>query len=781
MLKSFFKTALRYLWQKRTYSILNYLCLTFGLTCAIITLLYIRNIYSYDRFHKNYDRLYSVEAWVTYFNGDRFPKEYLSASLSDLLNEAAPEAGEITRTAGQDFTFINGDKTFNETGFFADSNFFRVFTFPLVKPGNNLLTGPNSIVISESMAVRLFQSTDCEGKTLVVEDNGKKKSFNVTGIFKDVPGQSLLQFDFVIPFSVFLAENIWALDPGATANQTWIVLKENVEKMYVENKIKDLIKNQETTLNQELFLFPLREQILYSYAGGKRVWNEMQNIAIAGSIGFAILLIACFNYINLSIALNFRRYREAGIKKAVGADRSAIAIQYLGETFILTTISLISALVLVRILLPGLNAILSFDIQLSADLPVIAFLIAVTMFTGLISGLIPALYLASCNPVEALKGKLIASHSYSFFRQSLIVFQFTIPVVLIICMMIIMAQDSYMRNYNLGIDKDRTIILNNTTNIQKHAESVKSDLLAIPGIDAVSFTNCIPGRGAKVSSEVSWDGKDVTEKLHFWCVNSDFDYYKTVTVKIVAGRYFDPSFPTDSVSYLINDIAAGVMKNTNPVGSFITVEGQKGAVIGVFKDFHSIDLAGPLVPTIIRIKPDEQPTVLIKYSTSSFITVTNKIKEVYKAYETEEPYRAILFRDLISYSNLNLPSQLVGLSFVIAMLLACMGLFGLASFTAENRTKEIGIRKANGATTLSVMGLLLRSYSKWLVISALLAVPVALIIGRMFLGRFFFHTPVPIWAFIAGPLIAISVALLTVSSQTWAVASRNPVRSLRYE
>ncbi|MBK7626078.1 MAG: ABC transporter permease [Bacteroidales bacterium] len=782
MLKYFFKIALRYLWQKRTYSLLIYLCLTFGLTCAIITLLYIRNVYSYDRFHKNYDRIYSVEAWVTYFNGDRFPKEYLSASLSDLLKEAAPEAQEITRTAAQDFTFITGDKAFTGTGLYADSNFFSVFTFPLVSPGKtNILTGPNSILVSESMAVRFFQSTDCEGKTLIVKENGKEKSFNIAGIFKDVPRQSLLQFDFVIPFSGFLSENTRATDPGSTANQTWIVLKDNAEKLYVENKIRDLIKDEETTLNQELFLFPLKEKILYSYAGGKRVWNEMQNIAIAGSIGFAILLIACFNYINLSIALNFRRYREAGIKKAAGAGRSSVAIQYLGETFILTAISLLSSLILVMALLPGLNAILSFDIHFSPDPVIIGILIAVALFTGLVSGLLPALYLASSNPVDALKGKLITSHSYSFFRQTLIVFQFTIPVVLIICMMIIRAQDSYMRNYDLGVDRDRTIILNTTTNIQKHAESVKADLLAIPGIDAVSFTNCIPGRGAKVSGEVSWNGKDITEQILFWCVNSDFDYNKTVTVNIADGRFFDPAFSTDSVSYLINDIAAGVIKNTNPVGSTITVEGQKGTVIGVFKDFHAIDLAGPLVPTIMRIKPDEQPTILVKYSSGSFLTVSNKIREVYHAYETEEPYRAILFRDLISYSNLNLPSQLVGLAFIIALILACMGLFGLASFTSENRTKEIGIRKANGATTLSVMRLLLTNYCKWLLISVLMAVPLALMIGRIFLGRFFFHTPVPVWAFVSGPLLAILVALLTVSSQTWNVASRNPVRSLRYE
>lgn len=783
MLKSFFQIALRYMWRKKTYSLLNFVCLTFGLTCSIITVLYIRNVYSYDKFHNNYNRLYSVDAYVTYFNGDRFPKEYLSASLTDVLKVQAPEIEEMTRIAERDYSFISDDKTFTEKGFYADNNFFNVFTFPLVKAGSlNVLTDPNSIVISEHMATKFFESADCVGKTLILKDGSRNESYKVAGVFQKVPSQSIMQFDFVIPFSKFLVDNNWAIETGATANLTWILLKNNVESKFVENKIKNLIKKQETTLNQELFLFPLREQILYSYAGGRRVWKEMQNIVIIGAIGFAILLIACFNFINLSIALNFRRYREAGIKKVAGSGKSTIVLQYLGETFIITLISLFSAVILVRVLLVGFNSMFNYDIHLRfLDFNMIAFFIAIILFTGLISGLFPALYLASANPINALKGEIITAHSYSFFRQSLIIFQFAIPIVLIICMMIIRTQDSYLRNFDAGVDKDKVIVLENPINIQSHAESVKAELLAIPGIDAVSFTNCIPTRGTRVSSEVNWEGKDVTVKLHFWCVNTDFDYDKAVKVKIIEGRFFNPSYSTDSAAYLINDVAARVMKNENPVGSTITVDGQKGTIIGVFKDFHPIDLAGPIVPTIMSIKSNDRPNVLVKYSSDSFPIITGEIREVYKHYESEAPFQAALFRDLIPYSNLSLPSKLVGLAFIIALLLACMGLFGLASFTSENRTKEIGIRKANGATTSSVMRLLLTSYTKWLTIAFIIALPVALLIGKSFLGRFYFHAPIPIWAFLAGPVIASVVALLTVSTQTWSVANRPPIKSLRYE
>lgn len=779
----FFRIALRNLWRNKTYSVLNFLCLTFGLTCAIIAVLYIMNVFSYDKFHENYNRLYSIEAYVTYFNGDRFPKEYLSASLGDVLKDQVPEIEKMTRIAERDYTFVVGNKSFTEKGIYADENFLDVFTFPLTQPNNRAVLGDvNSIVISERMARKLYENTDCVGKPLILKDGTKQEVYKIAGVLKKIPSQSLLQFDFVIPFSKFLAQNNWANETGASANQIWVLLKNNVGNGLIVNKIKNLIKNQETTLNQELFLFPLKEKILYSYAGGKQVWKEMQKVVIIGSIGFAILLIACFNFINLAIALNIKRYKEVGIKKIVGSDKSTILIQFLGETFILTLISLLNAIVFVKLLLNGFNTMFGGDIHFQlSDFRIVLIFAAITLFTGFLSGLLPALYLAFSNPISVLKGEMITNHTYSIFRQGLIVFQFTIPIVLIICMMIIKTQDRYMRNFDAGVDKDKLIILDNSENIQKHAESVKAELLAIPGIDAASFTSCIPTRGTRVSNDISWEGKDASEKLHFWCINSDFDYNKAVKIKMVEGRFFDSSFPTDSASYVINDIAAKVMKNKNPIGTTLTLDGKKGTVVGVFTDFHALDLAGPFVPTIIRIKPDDRQELLIKYSSGSYASITDKIRQIYKHYEPDNQFQARTFRDLPEFSGLNLPSNLVGLAFVIALMLACLGLFGLASFTAESRTKEIGIRKVNGATTPSIMRLLLTCYTRWLIIAFFIALPFAFALGEIFLGRFFFHTSMPYWTFIIGPAIAFIVALLTVSSQAWSVASRNPVKSLQYE
>jgi ABC-type antimicrobial peptide transport system permease subunit len=785
MFRFFTGIALRYLWQNKTYSILNYICLAFGFTCAIVSVLYVRNALSYNKFNENYERLYSVEAMVTFFNGDRFPKQYLTASLPEMLKKSAPEIEDVSRVAEHTGAFVNGDRNFTLDGLYADDNFFRLFTFPFISGEFASIGHPadmNSISISENMAMLFFGTLDCIGKTLTLKENTGEQLFKVNGVFSKVPSQSSLHFDFVIPFTRFLADNPQALETGSTANQTWILLNNMSNKEQVEEKIKNLISNLETSMNQELFLFPLKDKNLYHYTGEKRVWAEIQWVVIVAAVGFVILLIACFNFINMAVALNIKRYRETGIKKVIGSKKKTIIAQFMGETFIIAFTALLTAVFLVYLLLPVINSILGYDIRFRLlTFEMTGILLAIVLFTCMVAGLFPALYLASSSPLTVLKGGKIAGRSYSFLRQAMIVFQFTIPVALIVCVMIIKVQDNFMRNYDIGVDKNRLIVLNNSEPLQKHAQSFKNDLLKLPGISAVSFTNCLPARGTRISNEVSWEGKKDTEKLHFWCVSTDYDYNKAVTVHMTEGRFFDAVFPSDSGCYVINDIAADVMKMKNPAGTTLTLDGRKGTVIGVFDKFHAVDLAGPYAPVIIRIDRESKPYILIRYSSGSFAEMSGKVKKVFNTYCPDQPFEATLYRNLPSYSNLTLPANLTTAAFIIALLLACMGLYGLASFTSERRTKEIGIRKTNGATTLTVMQMLLSNYMKWLVFSFVIAAPVAYFLGSFFLARFYFRTPFPFWVFIAGPAVAFAVALFTVSSLTWRVANRNPVEALRYE
>ncbi|HLO59771.1 MAG TPA: ABC transporter permease [Bacteroidales bacterium] len=785
MFRFFTGIAFRYLWQNKTYSILNYVCLAFGFTCAIVSVLYVRNALSYNKFNENYERLYSVEAMVTFFNGDRFPKQYLTASLPDMLRKNAPEIEDISRVSEHSGSFINGDKNFTLSGIYADENFFRLFTFPFIR-GEFASEGHradiNSISISEKMAVLFFGTNECVGKTLTLKENGTEQLFKINGVFSNVPSQSSIRFDFVIPFTRYLADNPQALETGATSNETWILLNGTTNKMQVQEKIKNLITNLETSMNQELFLFPLKDKNLYRYTGHGRVWGDMQWVVIVAAVGFVILLIACFNFINMAVALNIKRYRETGIKKVIGSKKKTIIGQFMGETFIIAFAALLTAVFLVYLVLPVINSILGYGIHFRVlSFEMTGILLAIVLFTCLVAGLFPALYLASSSPLTVLKGGKISGRSYSFLRQAMIIFQFTIPVALIVCVMIIKVQDSFMRNYDIGVDKNRLIVLNNSEALQKHSQSFKNDLLKLPGIVAVSFSNCLPARGTRISNEVSWEGKKDTEKLHFWCVSTDYDYNKAVTVHLTEGRFFDATYPSDSTCYVINDIAVDVMKMKNPAGSTITLDGRRGTVIGVFDKFHAVDLAGPYAPVIIRIDRESKPFILIRYSSGNYADMSGKVKKVFSTYCPDQPFEATLYRNLPSYSNLALPANLTTAAFIIALLLACMGLYGLASFTSESRTKEIGIRKTNGATTISVMRMLLSNYMKWLVISFVIAAPIAYFLGSFFLGRFHFRTPFPFWVFIAGPAVAFTVAIFTVSTLTWRVANRNPVEALRYE
>jgi putative ABC transport system permease protein len=785
MIWSFLKIAFRFLWRNKTYTILNYLCLTFGLSFSIIAMLHINHMLSFDRFHNNFERLYAVEADAANFNGDRFPKQLHATALAGKLKEQVPEFELLTRIVNRSFTFINGEQAFTENGLFTDETYFEMFSFPFVSGSfSEELWGINSIVISQRMALKLFGSVDCLGKTLIQKDNNIETGYKVSGVLKDIPSESSLKFDFVIPFSKFLAENSRANETGASVSQVWALLNKNANAGSVNGKLKDLIRTKETTLNQELFLFPLKDKVLYNYIGGRRVWSGggMQYVIIAGVLGFSILLIACFNFINLAIAMNIRRYREAGIRKVVGAKKSTIILQYLGETFLLILISLLFATQLVSVLLRGFNSMtngnLSFELS---DFRVLIGLAVIVISSVLLSGLLPAIYLSSSNPVNTLKGKIVTSHSFSLFRQSLIVFQFAIPVVFIICMMIINVQDKYTRHFDLGFEKDKLLIINNSKNIEDHEESFKSDILSIPGIESVSFSGCVPTRGTAITGDVAWEGRDVTEKQNFWWINSDFNYNKTVNLKITEGRYFEKTFPADSACYVINDVAAERMKYKDPIGRSLTLEGRKGTIIGVFKDFHPVNPAGPLTPVIISLRPGNRNNILIGFSSDSYTSLLQKISSVYKKYEPDSMFRANLFSDLEKASELTTISRLIAAGFIIALLLACLGLYGLASFTAISRTKEIGIRKINGATTILVMQLLGKNYTKWLIISIIIAIPIAFLLGNIFLSRFSSHATVPIWAFIAGPLIAYMIALSTVSVQSLRAATRNPVETLRYE
>jgi putative ABC transport system permease protein len=348
-------------------------------------------------------------------------------------------------------------------------------------------------------------------------------------------------------------------------------------------------------------------------------------------------------------------------------------------------------------------------------------------------------------------------------------------------MMIVMAQSRFYRNYDLGFDKEKMLVIPGANNLESHSENIRNELLSVPGIASVSFSSCIPAHGTRVSNEVGWEGKSSGQKLHFWCIDTDYDYPATVNLKISEGRYFDRSFLNDSTCFVINDVAARVMDYKEPIGRSITVEGKRGTIIGVFSGFHSLDLAGPYTPTIISLARESKSNLLIRIGEGRNGEIIGMTRKILAGYSPDKPNTIILYSDLLKRNELTTVTYLVGLAFIVSIMLACLGLSGLASFTAASRTKEIGIRKINGASINSILRLLGMNYSKWLIIASAISIPVAFLLGTMFLARFNFRTSMPVVAFIAGPVIASAVALLAVGLQSLRAAARNPVEALRYE
>jgi ABC-type antimicrobial peptide transport system permease subunit len=348
-------------------------------------------------------------------------------------------------------------------------------------------------------------------------------------------------------------------------------------------------------------------------------------------------------------------------------------------------------------------------------------------------------------------------------------------------MMIVKTQDSFYRNYDLGFDKDKLLIVSNLGGLETHSESIRSDILSLPGVESASFSSCIPARGARVTNGVSWEGKDQSQELHFWRIDADYDYSKTVNLKVSKGRYFDTSYTSDSSSFVINDVAAKVMDYEDPVGRTITMDGRKGTIIGIFSDYHTLDLAGPYTPTIISLSREGRDNLLISIGNASIPEITGRIREIIARYEPDKILQAILYSELVERTELTTVSKIIGLAFIISIILACMGLSGLAAFTAAGRTKEIGIRKINGASLASSLRLLGLNYSRWIIIASVISIPIAYLLGTIFLVRFNFRTPMPYWAFVAGPALAYMIALLAVGFQSWKAATRNPVEALRYE
>jgi len=782
MFRNYLKVALRNLKRHKIYSLINIFGLSIGMACTILILLWIQNELSYDRFHENVKDIYRVvhESLISggYSVGTPAP---LAASLK---NES-PDIINTVRFRWHSRKIVKcREKIFYEGRVLsADPSIFEIFSFLLIKGDPKAaLLDPYSVVITEATAQKYFGDKDPMGKTLEIDGS----LTTVKGIIENIPSNSHIQFNFVTPFQ-YLEE----LKPDGIPpwNKSWyttyVQLQKNVNPLKVSQKIADLInKNRPSQKTEErLFLQPLIKIHLYNPRGG----GPIKYIYIYSIIAFFILFIACINFMNLSTARSAHRAKEVGLRKVVGSNRTQLMKQFFGESIFLTFIAAFFAVLLVELFLPAFNRLSGKHLVVHySDLRLIFGLIAVIILTGILAGTYPAVYLSSFKPAVVLKSAMKSGLKGSVFRKVLVVTQFSLSIGFIICTAVIYSQLRYMRNAELGFDKDNLVWIPVTKNIETKFESVKYELLKnsnILGVSAAGESN----HGANLD----WEGMDpdreeyLESNVYYGMVETD--YIETVKMGLVEGRNFSKDLASDSQqAYIVNEEAVKQWEMKNPVGKQISLNSKRGTIIGVMKNLH-FGFKEKMEPSIIYLSPntpwDKYKDMFIRIRGGSVPDVMFSIEKMWKNVNPEIPFEYRFIDELIE-SQYWLEKQ-IGTIFnsitLLAIFVSCLGLFGLASFMAEKRTKEIGIRKVLGASVPSLLKLLSKEFTKWILISNIIAWPIAYFAMTKWLQAYPNRINISFWLFLFSGAFALVTALATVSYQAIKAGLANPVDSLRYE
>ncbi|HSZ84834.1 MAG TPA: ABC transporter permease [Puia sp.] len=793
MLKNFLKITFRKLFRNKGTSAINILGLTIGMASAMLILIWIKSEVSTDRFHKNIDRLY----WVynrNKVNGDVYAINQTPAVLATTLKHDYPEVESVMRFNNVTFLLSVGEKHLNVRGAFADSSCFTMFTFPLIK-GNvvTALNDPSGIVITKDLAKRLFGNEDAYGKTVRIDSNA---NFKVTGVLDDLPRNSIFSFEYLLPWS-FMSQLGWE-DHNWTNNFafTWVLLKPGASQAAFDSKIKNIIidhtKDAPYQSTAEVFTQPLTRAYLYARAeNGKLVGGRIEMVRLFSMIAAFTLLIACINFMNLSTARSEKRAKEVGIRKVSGAHRGNLIAQFIGESILLSFIAFGVAVVLVQLCLPAFNLLIDGR-TLSIDYadPVFGLTsLGFVLTTGLIAGSYPAVYLSSFKPVNVLKGTFKKTGALITPRKVLVVMQFSFAIILIISTIIVQKQIEYGRERDLGYNKNNLVYTFAQGEVDKHYELIRDELIKSGAAVSVTRSSGPITERWNSSSGYEWTGSTAADnRTEFINLGSDADLSKTAGLKILQGRDIDVyKYPSDTLALLLNEAAVKAMRLKNPVGQIIRRINypEQWHVVGVVKDFilespfeatiNPMIIRGPLnFFYIIHFKLDPAN------STAAGIA---KAEAIFKKYNPQYPFE-YYFADEQYDRRFREISRTGKLSFLFAGLtifISCLGLFGLASYMAENRTKEIGVRKVLGASVTSITTLLSKDFLKLIVISFLIAAPVAWYIMNAWLQNYTYRVNISWWVFAGAGILSVLIAILTISFQAIKAAVANPVKSLRTE
>ncbi len=792
MFKNYLKIALRTIRIRKGYSFINITGLAIGIACCTLILLWVNAELSYDRFHKNADHIYRVNA-TNETTAQIFNQWQMPAPLSPALKEEIPDVRLSTRylEIGGEWLVRYGDRTFIEPEIsFVDPDLFQMFTFPAVE-GNleDALSDPYSVVVTQKIAEKYFPDEDPIGKILHVEGT---LDFTVKAVIRNIPRSSHLQFDFLVPFILLkeiATEHEILEEWNIHNNETYVLLQDKSSAPDVNQKIAHFCDKHLEKQRLVLYLQPLRKIRLFSrnihgpITDGK---GDITYVYVFSLIAVFILITACINFMNLTTARSTMRAKEVNLRKVIGAHRSKIIRQFFGESLLMSFISLGLAIVLVELLLPVFTRVSGTQVSLSygrnIDMPIA--IVAIALFTGILSGSYPALYLSSFQPAKVMKGIFFLGSQGASFRKILVIVQFSISILLIICTVIISDQIVFMKNKKLGFEKEHLFIVRTRGDLRHNYESAKNEMLKNPEILAVTQTSIIPTRGASYSGPVTdWVGKKPDENIQWYMIAVGYDYLETLNIEIAQGRFFSKEFAVDPSSVVVNERAANSMGKGSPLGRQFTFWGKKYRIMGVVKDYHFSPMQFSLKPLILAYMPEDFRYFVIKIDSKRISAAIASIERVCKKFAPEYPFEYRFLDE--EYDAMYRTEQRVGTIFrsfaILAIVISCLGLFGLASFLAEQRTKEIGIRKVLGASVNEIVLLLSKEFTKWVVVANLIAWPIAYYAMNRWLKGFAHRISIGMGPFVAAALLAVVIALLTVIYQAVKAALTDPAEALRYE
>jgi len=786
MLRNHFKTAFRSLQKRKGFALINIIGLSLGIWCTLLISLWIFDEFEKDNFHANGDRISlvltrvnSVEDADNTWDGTGYPvAEALSAQIPEIET-----AVRITGTRGSNLKLEEKLTKIQVRG--ADSQFFNLFSFPL-KEGRtaDCLNDLKSIVLSEDLAANYFPGGNALGQTVNLTLDEISEPYQITGIFEKIPRQSTIQFDAVVPLDNFLPMNnkSW----GNTWVQTYILTPENADLDLLGQKVQHIPEKMGDDKWRTLILQPFKDRYLYSkFENGKAVGGRIDYIILFGIISLFTLLIACSNFINLTTAWAIKRSKEVGIKKVLGAGKGSLLGQFFVESVVLVSISVLFAVLLAVFSIPLFNTIAEKELSvdfLNSQFYGILFMIA--LVTVLLSGVYPAFSLSSYKSVNALKEKLQVNKRETLLRKGLVVFQFFLCMIMITGTLVVYFQLRYIQNKNLGLDKENIVYLPMDQETYLHSQTMKTELANFSGIKQVSSasSNFIDMGGT--TSDPVWEGMSPDNGQNWFSIlDVDFELLDMLDISIKDGRNFSSDFATDTLNYIINEEAVKAMGMKDPIGKTLSFWGEEGGkIVGIVNNFHFTSLHNPITPMIIRCRPKNTFLFYLKTMPGKTMDVIAHMKKVHKQF-SGLPMEYHFLEEAIEkgYNNEQKVQQLAGIFAALAIIISCLGLFGLAMFTAHQRIKEIAVRKVLGANIAGLFQLLSRDFVKLVGVALLMAIPLSWYLMSDWIEGFAFHIDIQWWMFAVAGVILFIIALLTVSYQTLQVATTNPAKSLRTE